>query len=263
MKVVILAGGYGSRLFEETISKPKPMVNIGGIPILCHIMKIYSSYGLKDFIICLGYKKEVIIEYFINNTDHFKSFSGISGAEYVFRNTVDDWNVTLVDTGIDTMTGGRLKKVKHLINDSTFLLSYGDTISNVQIDKTIELHQREKSLITLTAVQPQSNYGVLLFEEDKKTIHKFVEKPKQENQWINGGFYVMDSEILDYIEDDKTSLECEPFTKVVEQKKLSAYKHKGFWKSIETYKDKLELEEMWNINKAEWNIWEQELGKAL
>jgi len=265
MKVVILAGGYGNRLFEETISKPKPMVEIGGMPILWHIMKIYSAYGFREFIICMGYKQEVIIEYFRNNFAYVKEKNKYGGEnnKQTFYNKVDDWKITLVDTGIETLTGGRVKKISSLIGNDTFLLSYGDTLGNINIRETINFHKENNVIVTLSAVQPRSNYGVIHFNTNKKTVKNFKEKPIESNQWINGGFYVVEPEFLNYIEGDYTSFELEPFEKIVKQNKLAAYKHNGFWKSIETYKDKLILEDLWSKNEALWNLGEQNLGKVL
>jgi len=264
MKVVFLAGGFGSRLSEETIFKPKPMVEIGGMPILWHLMKIYSTFGFNEFIICMGYKKDVIIEYFLNNYSHQKYIS-VKGhpKELVFENKVDNWKISLVDTGETTMTGGRLKRIEKIVENQTFLLSYGDTLSNVNIQLALKTHKRRKSIVTLTSIQPRSNYGVVLFDSDHKTVKKFVEKPLEKNTWINGGFYAFEPEIFKYLKDDSTVLELDPLQKIARRRKLSAYKHRGFWKSMETYKDKLELENLWENNEAKWNIWEQRLGKVL
>lgn len=261
MKVVILAGGYGSRLFEETISKPKPMVEIGGMPILWHLMKIYSANGFKEFVICMGYKQEIIIEYFQNNFAFVEKNK--SQNSLIFHNRVDDWKITLVDTGIETLTGGRIRRISNLVQKDRFLLSYGDTLSNINIKKSIKFHEENNAIVTLSAVQPRSNYGVIHFNGNKNIVKSFKEKPVEREQWINGGFYVVEPEFLSYIEGDFTSLELEPFDKIVKLKKLAAYKHTGFWKSIETYKDKLILDELWSKNEAEWNVWEGKLGKVL
>lgn len=263
MKVVILAGGIGSRLFEETISKPKPMIEIGGMPLLWHLIKYYNYYNFNEFIILLGYKKEVIIDYFKKNY----SFDGqqiIGGnVAWNFHASIENIKIKLVNSGVDTMTGGRLLYVKSLLYNQKFLLSYGDTLGNVNINDVISIHDKTNAIVTLTSVQPRSKYGVISFEKGTNSIKKFVEKPKLTNQWINGGFYVVDSKIFNYIKSIDNILEVDVFDKLIERTKISAFKHRGFWKSIETYKDKLELESLWINNNAAWRIWDENLGKAL
>ena len=233
MKAVILAGGYGTRFGEETHLKPKPMIEIGGKPILWHILKIYSAHKINEFVICCGYKGNVIKEYF----SKFDS---------------ELWNIELVDTGIDTMTGGRIKRIQNHIDD-TFCLTYGDGLSDVDINSLISFHKEKKSLSTLTAVHPPERFGVLELSEEYVT--EFHEKHRGQSSWINGGFFVFEPEIFDYINDDTTILERAPLETLAKEKKLAAFKHNGFWHSMDTLRDKNNLENLWNSKKAPWKIW--------
>lgn len=254
MKVVILAGGLGTRLSEETGLKPKPMVEIGGMPILWHIMKIYSTYGFNDFIICLGYKGYLIKEYFSNYFLH-KSDVTISlkdNSVKVHDSQAEPWNITLVDTGKDTMTGGRVKRIRHHVQDERFMLTYGDGVSNVDIPQLIRHHEQNGALLTVTAIQPQGKFGALDMEGTK--VNSFLEKPRGDGNWINGGFFVCEPEIFDYLEGDLTVFEREPLETIARQGKMYAYKHNGFWRPMDTLKDKNDLEESWSTNPA-WKIW--------
>ena len=265
MKVVILAGGYGTRIIEESITKPKPMIEIGDMPIIWHLMKLYSWYGFNDFIICLGYKKEYIFDYFDNSSQYISSEPVIFEKQILksYYSILYNWNITLVDTGLDTMTGGRILRIKNLINNEKFLLSYGDTLSNINLGHLLKFHNKQNALATLTCVEPVSNYGIVKFHKNDKVVKQFLEKPIEKDKWINGGFYVIEPEVVNLLKDDSTVFEIEPLNELVRLNKLVAYKHKGFWKSIETYKDKLFMNELWTQNKSEWNIWDYKLRKAL
>jgi glucose-1-phosphate cytidylyltransferase len=258
MKAVILAGGYGTRLSEETTVKPKPMVEIGGYPILWHIMKEYSYYGINDFIICLGYKGYVIKEYFSNYFLHQSdvTFYMENNKILVHNSTCEPWQVTLVDTGENTMTGGRLKRVKKYIGNETFCFTYGDGVSNVDIAKLISFHNEQKktgTIATLTAVTPPARYGALDLEDNK--VINFKEKPEGDNNWINGGYFVLEPEVINYIKNDQTHWEGEPLETLAIGKKLSAFKHFGFWMPMDTLRDKLKLEELWASKQALWKVW--------
>ena len=257
MKVIILAGGYGTRLSEETAVKPKPMVEIGGEPILWHIMKIYSAYGINDFIICLGYKGYVIKEYFATYLLHMSdvTFDLRNNNMKVHQNGTEPWKVTLVDTGEKTMTGGRLKRVKDYIGDETFCLTYGDGVSDVNMRELIDFHREQKTLMTLTAVQPPGRYGAISLKEDQNKIFSFREKPDGDGAWINGGFFVLEPGVIDYISDDMTVLEQEPLKKLAHEGMLGAYKHNGYWQSMDSLRDKMVLEELWNSGQHPWKIW--------
>ena len=231
MKVVILAGGYGTRMGEESKIIPKPMCTIGGKPILWHIMKRYSFYGINDFIICCGYKGDKIKEYFIENKE--------------------SWNVSCIDTGLETMTGGRLKRIQKLVND-TFCLTYGDTLNNLNIKKLIEFHKEMKTLATVTACIPPEKYGVL--EINQKKVTSFKEKVSRENVWVNGGFFVLEPEIFDHIKNDLTIWEKEPLEKLAETNELSAYQHNGFYQHMDTIKEKEFLNKLWSKGEAKWKI---------
>ena len=234
MKAVILAGGYGTRISEESHLRPKPMIEIGEKPILWHILKTYSGYGINEFVICCGYKGEQIKEYFTN----FNS---------------ETWKIELVDTGLDTMTGGRLKRIQSHIDD-TFCVTYGDGLGNIDINNLISFHREKKSTATLTAVHPPERFGVLSLNDDYVT--EFHEKHSGESSWINGGFFVFEPEIFDYLKDgDSTILEKKPLETLAQQKKLIAYKHTGFWHPMDTLRDKNHLEKLWNNNNAPWKIW--------
>ena len=233
MKAIILAGGYGTRLSEETHLKPKPMVEIGGKPILWHIMKIYSHYGINEFVICCGYKAELIREY-VQKLD-------------------EPWTIIPADTGINTMTGGRLKLVKKYIENETFCFTYGDTLNDIQIDKLISFHFDKKVLATVTACKPPEKYGLLKIENEK--VVDFQEKPHIEGEWVNGGFFVLNPKVFDYIKDDSTVWEKEPMEKLTKDGQLSAYKHRGFYQPMDTISDKNHLEKLWQNNKALWKVW--------
>lgn len=259
MKVAILAGGLGTRLGEETALRPKPMVEIGGKPILWHIMKIYSHYGFNDFVVLCGYKHEFIKEYFMNyfmdNSD--VTFDLANNSVTVHEKRVEPWKVTLLDTGLNTLTGGRIKRAQEVLGDDTFMLTYGDGVSDVNIADLVEFHKKSKRLATLTAVQPQGRFGVLDLDESS-TIRSFQEKPKTASSaWINAGFFVLEPQIFDYItEGDKTIWERTPLTRLAHAGELKAYKHNGFWHPMDMLKDKIELNEMWNSGKAPWKVWE-------
>lgn len=257
MKVVILAGGFGSRLSEETQVRPKPMVEVGGKPILWHIMKIYSAHGLNDFIICCGYKGYMIKQYFSN---YFLYMSDVTfdikrNKMLVHNNGVEPWRVTLVDTGGETMTGGRLRRVREHIGDQTFCLTYGDGVSDVNIKKLISYHRKQKTLATLTAIHPPGRFGAFSLEPSENRISNFKEKPTGGSGWINGGFFVLEPGVMDYIAGDSTVWEGEPLEKLARNGLLSAYKHRGFWQSMDTLRDKMVLEELWVSAKPPWKIW--------
>lgn len=253
-QVVIFAGGFGTRLSEETDIRPKPMVEIGGKPILWHIMKSYSAYGFNDFIICLGYKGYLIKEYFMNYFLH-QSDVTIDIAKnnmHVHNNHCEPWKVTLVDTGLYAMTGARLKKIKSYINDKTFMLTYGDGVSDIDISKLLEFHRRHGRLATLSAVQPEGKFGALKIDESD-SVQEFREKPKGDNTWVNGGFFVLEPKIFDYIDDgDQIIWEQEPLKRITSDKQLMTYKHSGFWKCMDTLNDKRKLNEMWDLGNAPW-----------
>lgn len=256
MKVVLLAGGLGTRLSEETVVKPKPMVEIGDMPILWHIMKIYSSHGFNDFIICLGYKGYVIKEYFANYFLH-RSDVTINLKENsvkVHDSFAEPWNITLVDTGTDTMTGGRIKRVKHHIGNEPFLLTYGDGVSSINIKESIDFHKEKGKLCTVTAVQPLGRFGAINMNENQQVV-SFTEKPKGDGAWINGGFFVCQPEVIDYIDNDATVWEREPMERIAADGQMFTYKHAGFWKPMDTLRDKLELEQEWATGRALWKTW--------
>ncbi len=255
MKAVILAGGLGTRLSEETTLKPKPMVEIGGKPILWHIMKSYSAYGINDFIVCLGYKGYVIKEYFANYFLHMSdvTFDLKTNSMEVLQNNVEPWKVTLVDTGHDTYTGGRIKRIKDYLDDESFCLTYGDGLSNININQLVEFHKSHGRLATVTGVQPPGRFGALGIQDNM--IMSFVEKPSDDGGWINGGFFILEPEVLDFIEGDKTWWEREPLQALVEQHQLAVFKHEGFWMPMDTLRDKNTLEGIWNSGNADWKVW--------
>lgn len=258
MKVVILAGGYGTRISEESHLRPKPMIEIGEKPILWHIMKIYSYYGYNDFIICLGYKGYVIKEYFADYYLHASdvTFDFANHNRLTIHNNISEpWRVTLVDTGLDTMTGGRVKRVEKYIGNEPFMLTYGDGVSNVNINKIERYHKKAGGLLTMTAIQPGGRFGVLDIDESTNRIQRFAEKSKEDGGWINGGFMVVEPQVFDYIEGDKTIFERDPLEKLAEEGKLSAYKHYGFWQCMDTQRDKGMLEALWSSGKAPWKVW--------
>ena len=257
MKAVILAGGLGSRLSEETELKPKPMVEIGGKPILWHVMKIYSTYGVNEFVVCLGYKGYVIKEYFANYFLHMAdvTFDMRNNSMQIHHQSAEPWKVTLVDTGDNTMTGGRLKRVKPYIeNDESFCLTYGDGVGNVDIAAVIALHQKENRLATVTAMQPPGRFGALEFTGNQLT--NFVEKPHGDGGWINGGFFVLSPKVIDYIAGDATLWEQEPMRNLAKDGQMSVYFHDGFWQPMDTLREKQLLESLWASGKAPWKVWE-------
>lgn len=255
MKAVILAGGYGTRISEETHLRPKPMIEIGGRPILWHIMKIYSHYGIHEFVICLGYKGYMIKEYFANYFLHQSdlTFNMSENRINIHNNHCEPWLVTLVDTGESTMTGGRIKKVESYVGRETFCLTYGDGVSDVNIKDLITFHRKQGTAATLTAVQPPGRFGVL--DIKKNLIVRFEEKPKGDSTWINGGFFVLEPHVFDYIEGDDTIWEKKPLEQLAGVGQLAAYRHEGFWQPLDTLRDKNLLEELWNSGKAPWKVW--------
>jgi glucose-1-phosphate cytidylyltransferase len=255
MKAVILAGGLGSRLSEETEIKPKPMVEIGGKPILWHIMKTYSAHGINDFIICLGYKGYVIKEYFANYFLHTSdvTFDMQNNSMEVHQNFAEPWKVTLVETGEKTMTGGRLKRVQKYLEDEDFCFTYGDGLSDVNITKVVDLHKKAKTFATVTAVKPEGRFGAIEFDDN--LVKKFEEKPKGDGSWINGGFFVLSPKTIDYIKDDQSIWEREPMQKLATDGQMSVYFHEGFWQPMDTLREKQLLENLWIEGKAPWKVW--------
>jgi glucose-1-phosphate cytidylyltransferase len=255
MKVVLLAGGLGTRLSEETIVRPKPMVEIGGRPVLWHIMKTYSHYGLNDFVVCLGYKGYMIKEYFANYFLHMSdvTINLRSNELKVHQSSSEPWTVTLVDTGDETMTGGRLGRVRHHVGEEAFCFTYGDGVSSVDIGSLIQFHREHGRHATLTAVQPPGRFGLVDFEQEK--IVGFQEKPAGDGGWINGGFFVLEAEVFDLIEGDSTVWEREPLEELARSGQLSAFKHRGFWQPMDTLRDKMLLEELWDSGGAPWKVW--------
>lgn len=255
MQTVILAGGFGTRLSEETEIIPKPMIEIGNKPILWHIMKIYSHYGYNDFIICGGYKQDYIKEYFqnyfIKNSD--VSFDLKNNSVKIHRKQNEDWKITIVDTGITSNTGGRLKKIQKFIKNDNFFLTYGDGLSDVNISKLLNFHLKNKKLATLTAVRPEARYGIL--EIKNNLVKKFNEKPTSKDSWINGGFFVLNKKIFKFIKNYKSTWEQEPLKKITNAQNLCAYKHLGFWQSMDTLREKKILERLWSKKNPPWKIW--------
>lgn len=255
MKAVILAGGLGTRLSEETSLRPKPMVEVGGKPILWHIMKLYSAHGVNDFIICCGYKGYVIKEYFANYFLHMSdvTFDMSHNKMEVHQQHAEPWRVTLVDTGDETMTGGRLKRARRYLDDEDFCFTYGDGVSDVDISKLISYHSREGKLATITAVQPPGRFGALDIEGDK--ILSFKEKPHGDGAWINGGFFVLSPKVIDYIEGDDTIWERSPMERLAQDGQMNAFYHDGFWQPMDTLRDKHHLDDLWLSGEAPWKIW--------
>jgi len=256
MKAVILAGGLGTRISEETALKPKPMIEIGGKPILWHIMKIYSHYGINEFIICCGYKGYVIKEYFANYFLHQSdiTFDLSKNEMKIHQERAEPWKVTLIDTGENTMTGGRIKRIKEYLEDEEdFCLTYGDGVANIDISQLIKFHNTHGKLATLTSVFPQARFGSIDIEKDK--VKRFVEKPRGDGALINGGFFVLNSSVIDQIEGDSTIWEQEPLNNLANKGELMAFKHDGFWQPMDTLRDKNYLEELWSSNKAPWKLW--------
>lgn len=255
MKAIILAGGLGTRISEESHLKPKPMIEIGGKPILWHIMKMYSNFGINDFVICLGYKGYVIKEYFSNYFLHMSdvTFSMRENKMEIHQKFAEPWRVTLVDTGEQTMTGGRLKRVAPYVGDETFCFTYGDGVSDIDIAALIATHRAAGRKATVTAIQPPGRYGALHIEDN--AVHHFQEKPAGDGAWINGGFFVLEPSVLDYIESDETVWEQYPLQQLAAEKQLSAYRHSGFWQAMDTLREKNHLEELWSSGKAPWKSW--------
>ncbi|MCF8369841.1 MAG: glucose-1-phosphate cytidylyltransferase [Bacteroidales bacterium] len=260
MKTVILAGGFGTRISEETGIRPKPMVEIGGMPMLWHIMKMYSSHGFNDFVICCGYKGNMIKEYFSNYylLQSNMTFNLRENTVEVHTNNVEPWNVTLIDTGENTMTGGRIKRIREYIGNERFFLTYGDGVSDVDFNTLLDFHKKQDTYATLTAVQPPGRFGAFSMEANSNKITSFREKPKadgHDSAWINGGFFVLEPEIFDYIEGDATVWEREPLENMASQNKLAAYQHPGYWQNMDTLRDKNVLEDIWSSGKAPWRNW--------
>jgi glucose-1-phosphate cytidylyltransferase len=256
MKVLILAGGFGSRLSEETTLKPKPMIEIGGKPILWHIMKIYSSYGFNEFIILCGYKGYIIKEYFAHYFLHMTdvTIDMISNTIIHHNKTTEPWKVTLIDTGFDTMTGGRIKKASDYIGNEPFMLTYGDGVADIDINKLVEFHKSHGKLLTMTSVLPEGRFGAINID-NSNMVNSFREKPKGDGSWINGGFFVCQPEVLNYIQNEKSVFEKEPLENLAHDGQLFAYKHDGFWKPMDTQRDKSQLDELIEMNKAPWIRW--------
>lgn len=258
VKVVILAGGFGTRISEESHLKPKPMIEIGERPILWHIMKIYSHFGFNDFIICLGYKgysiKEYFAHYFLHEAD--VTFDFCNGNQQVVHcNHAEPWKVTLADTGINTMTGGRVKRIRQYVGDEPFMLTYGDGVGSVDIGKLVDYHKAHGKIATVTSVQPSGRFGALEMDENNVVVG-FQEKPRGDGGWINGGFFVLQPEVFDYIANDGTIFEREPMEKLAKDQELVAYKHRGFWQPMDTLRDREQLEMLWQKNQAIWKLWE-------
>ena len=258
MKAVILAGGLGTRIAEESDSKPKPMVEVGGRPLLWHIMKTYSHHGVKDFVICLGYKGYVIKEFFYNYYRHTADMeiNLKNGDHKILNSQAEDWNVTLIDTGADTMTGGRLKRVAPYLGNEDFCLTYGDGLSNIDISAEIAFHKSHGKKATVAAVQPPGRFGVLNLGS-ANNVTSFEEKPSDEIGWINGGFFILNPSLINYIEGDETSWELEPLRNIAKDGHLMAYQHNGFWQPCDTLRDKRQLQSMWEKGKAPWAVWDR------
>ena len=259
MKAVILAGGFGTRISEESGIKPKPMIEIGHKPILWHIMKIYAAHGVDDFVICCGYRgyliKEYFASYFLHRSD--VTFDLRENKMHVHQNHVEPWRVTLVDTGDNAMTGGRLKRVADYLDGETFCLTYGDGVSDVDVQKIIEFHHSNAKLATLTAVQPPGRFGAFTLDKGQHTISGFREKPNGDGAWVNGGFFVLEPKVLDYIAGDGTVWEREPLEQLALDGQLAAYKHSGFWQPMDTLRDKMYLEDLWTKGQAPWKVWHE------
>ncbi len=257
MKAVILAGGLGTRISEETSIKPKPMVEIGNMPVLWHIMKIYSYHGINDFIICCGYKSHIIKEFFSSYVARTSdvTFDMKKNTIEIHKGITENWKVTLVETGADTMTGGRLKRVREYIGDKTFCLTYGDGVSDVDITSLVKFHKKEALQATLTAVQPPGRFGAIVLGKNENRIKSFHEKPSGDGAWINGGYFVLEPEVIDYIDGDSTTWEQEPLQKLAQQGQLNAFKHDGFWQPMDTLRDKNLLDKLVENGNAPWVKW--------
>ena len=259
MKVVLLAGGFGTRISEESRFKPKPMIEIGGKPILWHIMKQYAHYGYNEFVICCGYKayaiKEYFANYFLHNSDISFDFTEGKNEMTIHTNMVEPWKVTLIDTGLNTMTGGRIKRVREYLNNEAFMLTYGDGVSDVNIAELVEAHKKSGKLATMTAYQPNNRFGVLDINADNR-INDFREKTKADGDWINAGFMVIEPQVIDFIEGDNTVFERYPLEHTAQIGELNAFKHDGFWQCMDTLRDKQLLEKLWESGEAPWKVWE-------
>lgn len=256
MKVLLLAGGFGTRLSEETEVRPKPMVEIGGKPILWHIMKMYSQHGFNEFVVLLGYKGYYIKEYFANYFLHQSDITiDLSNNEMkIHKNTSEPWTVTLLDTGLHSMTGGRIKRAEHIVGNEPFMLTYGDGVSDVNIQDLVKFHRSHQGAVTMTSVQPDGRFGAIEIEGNR--INQFLEKPRGDGSWINGGFFVCEAKVFDYITaGDQTIFEQEPLQSLARDKELYSYKHHGFWKCMDTLKDRNDLDEMYNTGVAKWKTW--------
>ena len=258
MKVVLLAGGFGTRISEESQFKPKPMIEVGGMPILWHIMKEYAYYGFNEFIICAGYKQDYIKKYFADYFLHTSdiTFDFTNGNDMIVHHrSAEPWKVTVVDTGLKTMTGGRIKRIESYVKNSTFMLTYGDGVSDVPIDKLVEFHRQHGKICTMTAVKPEGRFGILDIEDT--TIKSFREKSRNDVGYINGGYMVLEPEIFAYIKDDSTTFEREPLEDIANEGNLMAFKHNGFWQCMDTLRDREKLEEVWNKGQAVWKVWDK------
>ena len=258
MKAVILAGGLGTRISEETSVRPKPMVEIGTMPIIWHIMKTYSHYGVNEFILLCGYKGHIIKDFFINYAVRSSSVEVdlSNGSVRLLDPVREPWKITLLDTGETTMTGGRLRRAQEYVGDETFFLTYGDGVSNVDLHALLQTHRSDKSLVTLTAVQPPGRFGTLTLAEEQTRVNQFLEKPQGDGAWINGGYFAVEPACLDYIDGDDISWEKEPLVRIAQENKLSAYKHSGFWQPMDTLRDKQYLESLWESQSPPWKVWE-------
>jgi len=255
MKVAILAGGLGTRLSEETTVKPKPMVEIGGKPMLWHIMHIYAAYGYKEFVVALGYKGDIIKDYFLNYHNHSRNLTVKlhTGEAIIHNGFSEDWTVHLLDTGVETQTGGRVKQMAEFIGNEPFMLTYGDGVSNVNVNQLLDFHRSHGKIATITAVRPTARFGHMTFDGDN--VKKFEEKSQTGEGWINGGFFVLQPEIINYIDDDQTALERKPLERLAEEGQLMAYRHNGFWQCMDTLRDVQFLNNLWNSGSAPWKIW--------
>jgi len=257
MKTVILAGGFGTRISEESHMRPKPMIEIGGRPILWHIMKIYSHYGFNDFIVCLGYKgyfiKEYFEHYFLHESDVTFDFSAPTD-RVIHNHSAEPWKVTLVNTGVETMTGGRVKRIQQYVDDEPFMLTYGDGVADLNIRDLVKFHQAKGKLATVTAVQPAGKFGSLELSSNQEVLG-FQEKPKGDGAWVNGGFFVLQPQIFDFISDDSTIFEQEPLANLASSGELNAFKHDGFWQPMDSMRDKVKLNELWGAETAPWKVW--------
>ena len=258
MKAVLLAGGYGTRIAEESSVRPKPMVEVGGMPILWHIMKIYAAHGIEDFVICCGYKSDVIKDFF-NNYFLYASdvtFDFRSHSVETHAHEVEPWRVTLVETGERSLTGGRLLRAREYVGDETFCFTYGDCVSDVDIGALVEFHKSQNVLATLTAIQPPGRFGVLSLGSEQEKIESFTEKPRGDGAWVNGGFFVLEPEVIDFIAGEEISFEREPLERLAADGQLAAYRHSGYWQNLDTLRDKMVLEEQWASGNPPWRVWD-------